>query len=128
MNERRHPTWFRVVSLTLIPLLLGACASWQAQDPPFAPHVEKGPEVVRLTLVDGRVLDLRRPTLSGDSIVGKNLRARSSSAIAAVPIGDVAQMEVSKVTAKKTMLAVGLPIAGLALIAGVGGLIVLATW
>jgi hypothetical protein len=111
MSQFPRKTPWRVVSLALLPLLLGSqgCRSWQVQDPPIAPHVERGPDVVRLTLVDGRRLELLRPSVRNDSIVGTPYGVPRSpggvpaAASPAVALADIVRIEVRKTDRTRTL-------------------------
>lgn len=93
----RHRAMFRIVSLALIALLLGSygCAGYQQpKSPPLAPHMEGGRDRVRLTLVDGRKLELRQALLSNDSIVGLVYSADGPASRGGAPLDEVALLEI----------------------------------
>ncbi len=50
---------------------LAACQKWTTVESPIASTVEKNePNQVRVTTMDGRVLELDSPTVQGDSLTG----------------------------------------------------------
>ena len=83
----------RLPNLLLFALLQIGCVShWQEQDASAAELLAaEQPERIRVTLSDSTRLDLRGPTLSGDSLSG--LHADTSVAL---PGGQVAHVAVRK--------------------------------
>lgn len=67
---RLRPVRARLASL-LLALYLPACGSWQLGAPTPAEFIEKErPSEVRVTRVDGSVIDLENPSIRGDSLLG----------------------------------------------------------
>jgi len=67
---RLRPVRSGLASL-LLALYLPACGSWQIGTPTPAEFIEKErPSQVRVTRVDGSVIDLENPSISGDSLLG----------------------------------------------------------
>jgi len=108
MRELRRRLTTRILCAALIPGLLATpgCASWQAQDPPLAPHVERGPYKVRLTLADRRTVELHRPAVRNDSIVGMFVEGASPGVERGAPIDGIATLELPETHALKTTLGV----------------------
>ena len=122
MRELRRRLTTRVLCAALIPGLLAApgCASWQAQDPPLAPHVERGPYKVRLTLADRRTVELHRPAVRNDSIVGLFVEGASPGVETGAPIDGIAMLELPETDVLRTTLAlVGGFVLALAAITGI---------
>jgi hypothetical protein len=106
----------RISSLLLVTYL-NACTSWQVQgvppervlqDPQYA---QKG---VRITTVDNRRLEILRPLLKGDTLVGQ-----ATDTVVAVPLLEIRDLAVRRPDTGRTFLLV----LGLAAAAGAGLLI-----
>jgi len=105
----------------VIPLMLvcfmSACHKWSVQ--PAHPTLHEAPERARITLDDGRVVELRSLEIRGDSVVGFAKTDASRFREAAVwgdtlqtyPLADVTRFEVRKTDTGKTVLAVALSVA-----------------
>ncbi len=106
MREPRRRLTTRVLSAALIPGLLASpgCASWQAQDPPLAPHVERGPYKARLTLPDRGRIELHQPTVRNDSIVGLFIEGGSPAVETGAPIDAIGLLEIPETDALRTTL------------------------
>ena len=112
MSNVHHTPLCRIAALALLPLFLGSqgCRSWQVQQPPIAPHIEEGPDIVRLTLVDGRTVELLDPSVRNDSVVGALYGGPRSSegiptgASQGAPLEDIAQIELRKTDGRGVLL------------------------
>ncbi len=63
--------WRRAIALVLIPLVVTACHTWRvAEMEPKALVETKAPAVIRLTTVDNGRVEITKPRVVGDSIVG----------------------------------------------------------
>lgn len=61
----------RCLALLLTLTTLAACQKWTTVESPIASTVEKNePDRVRVTTMDGRVIELDSPSVSGDSLTG----------------------------------------------------------
>ena len=70
MHLSRHPIP-RLITILLV-VLLPACYSWHAVDGGARRYIsEERPGIVRLTLTDGRKIDMVDPEVLGESIVGR---------------------------------------------------------
>jgi hypothetical protein len=107
----RLPSPAQVV--VLVAALLAACSSWRHSPDPLAKTLADRPGEVRVWRTDGTRFTLRRPRLSGDTLIGEGAASRQSTV--AVPLGEIASMEVRRFDGLKT--------AGL--IAGVGATAIL---
>jgi hypothetical protein len=104
----------RLAALVLLTLYLPACSRWMEQSQPVPQVVaEKRPNEVRLYLADGRVVELRRPHVVGDSVVGQERPGRSAAtgdlpyARAAYALEDVQRFEMKEADTGKTWLVAG---------------------
>jgi hypothetical protein len=92
---------------------LAACTSWQVQTAPTSSVLTKyaGKEV-RVTTVGGQRIQIRQPTISSDSVIG---RGRDTTAVA-VPLQEVREVAVKRTNiARTTFLIVGIgSVAGVA--------------
>jgi hypothetical protein len=108
------------ISSLLFVTYLNACTSWQVQGVP-PERVLQDPQYtrkgVRITTVDNRRLEILRPRLKGDTLVGQ---ARDT--VVAVPLMDIRDLAVRRSDGGRTLLLV----LGLAATAGLGFLILLA--
>ena len=112
----------------VIPLMLtcflSACHKWSVQ--PAPPTLHEAPERARITLSDGRVVELRSLEIRGDSVVGFAKAGPSRRAgqpvwgdtLQTYPLADVTKFEVRKSDTGMTVLTVALSVAvGVALVA-----------
>ena len=107
-----------VIPLMLICFLSG-CYKWSAQPGPATSH--EAPERARITLSDGRVVELRSLEIRGDSVVGfakTESRGRTGQPVwgdtlQTYPLADVTEFEVRQIDKGRS----GALIGGLALIA-----------
>jgi hypothetical protein len=101
---RRHWRLRQVIGLTLVVLTPG-CTSWRASDRPVPQCLaEEKPELVRVVFAQTReTLVLRRPSLVTDSLVGVD----SVKKRVAVPLTDIAALELRRTDAGKTVALVG---------------------
>ena len=94
-----------LIGLALISLTFGAgCHSWRRK--PLTSHQQvltKSPDV-RVTLADGRKVELSKTRLSGDSIVGLVQFFNGKMAPAGVPLDQVVRLEVREFSTGKTLL------------------------
>lgn len=59
------------IAALLTLTMLAACQKWTTVESPIASTVEKNePNQVRVTTMDGRVMELDSPTVQGDSLTG----------------------------------------------------------
>jgi hypothetical protein len=114
----------RAVLLTLIGLPAEGCMSWKTQ--PVAPDqvVAQRPDQVRLTVAGGGTVVVVGPTIVGDSLIGAPAGANPKHIAQrlAIPLSDIQSVEVQRLNAGKTALAV----AGVGITAAV--VIAAATW
>jgi len=86
-----------VIPLMLVCFLAG-CSSWRVQPAPATSH--EAPERARITLSDGRVVELRSLEVRGDSVVGVAKTGSNAYAVhyalQAYPLADVTKFEVPK--------------------------------
>jgi hypothetical protein len=105
---------FHSLSLLVASSLLAGCQSWRNSSHPLPQVLADQPSQVRVTRNDGGRFTLRRPRLSGDTLVG-DLTSSAASGTIAVPLSEVRSLEVRRFNGLKT--------AGL--IAGVGATAIL---
>ena len=99
----------RRITVLLTLTTLAACQKWTTVESPIASTVEKNePNQVRVTTMDGRVIELDSPTVQGDSLTG-------SIAGEQQPIVAIAEIEKLEVRVSNVGLTV-LSIAGAAAI------------
>jgi len=61
----------KCIAVLLTLSTLAACQKWTTVESPIASTVEKNdPGRVRVTTMDGRVMELDSPTVQGDSLIG----------------------------------------------------------
>ncbi len=109
----------------VIPLMLtcflSGCYKWSAQTTRAA--VARPPERARITLDDGRVVELRSLEMRGDSVAGfaKTDIYNWGDTLQTYPLADVTKFEVRKTDTGKTVLVVALTVAlAVAFIVAVG--------
>jgi hypothetical protein len=105
---------FHSLSFLVASSLLMACQSWRNSSHQLPQVLADQPSQVRVTRNDGGRFTLRRPRLSGDTLVGEVASSAASGTIA-VPLREVRSLEVRRFNGLKT--------AGL--IAGVGATAIL---
>ena len=106
----------------VIPLLLtcflSGCYKWSVQ--PTSAISDEAPERARITLSDGRVVELRSLEIRGDSLVGfaktgESMRRAGQpvwgDTLQTYPLADVTRFEVRKTDTGMTVLAVALSVA-----------------
>jgi hypothetical protein len=107
----------RISSLLLVTYL-NACTSWQVQGVP-PERVLQDPQYaqngVRITTVDNHRLEILRPLLKGDTLVGQ-----AKDTVVAVPLLEIQDLAVRRPDTGRTFLL----ILGLAAAAGAGLLII----
>lgn len=87
--------------LTLV-LVAHGCMTWKQGSGGSRETLAENPKKVRITLSDGRRVELNSPVLQGDSLVGSRSRVR-----VAVPLDDVRSVEVRRVSVARTVLLTG---------------------
>ena len=100
----RHPQ--RLRGPIMMATCLAACTTWQVQPAPTSSVLTKyaGKEV-RVTTVGGQRIQIRQPTISSDSIIG---RGRDTTAVA-IPLQEVREVAVKRTNiARTTFLIVGM--------------------
>ena len=121
-------TRYRSVLLLFLVLNLTACTSWHSVAIPSpAEFIEaEQPDRVRVTMQDGSQLDIEKPFVSGDQLLGKDWRTWEVNRLlgnaddVSVPLADILQLEVRRPDlARSAGFSVGLSVLMLgALIAG----------
>jgi hypothetical protein len=107
----------KTIAVLLALTTLAACQKWTTVESPIASTVEKNePGRVRVTTMDGRVMELDSPTVQGDSLTGS---------IAGEPKPMVAIAEIEKLEFRGSN--VGLTVLSIAGAAAIVVAIVLAT-
>jgi hypothetical protein len=107
----------KTIAVLLALTTLAACQKWTTVESPIASTVEKNePGRVRVTTMDGRVMELDSPTVQGDSLTGP---------IAGEPKPMVAIAEIEKLEFRGSN--VGLTVLSIAGAAAIVVAIVLAT-
>ncbi len=109
----------RPLALVMLICFLSGCYKWSVQPAP-----ESTPERARITLSDGRVVELRSLEIRGDSVVGfakTESRERTGQPVwgdtlQTYPLADVTEFEVRKTDRRKTIALVG-GLAGIAFLA-----------
>jgi hypothetical protein len=121
MCEHRRRLTTRIPSAPLLLALLAShgCASWTAQNPPLAPHVERGPHKARLTLPDRGRIELHQPTVRNDSIVGLIVESGAVQTETGAPIDGIAMLELPETDFLRTTLVVGGLVLALVAIGGI---------
>ena len=122
----------RLAGALLMSTQVLACTRWHTEKVAPAPFIaEKHPARVRLLLSDGTNPELTRPAIIGDSVVGtyqrfakpappgaspyaSGARSASHSARRAFALTDIQQVAVRKTSADRTVLLVGVLLAGVA--------------
>jgi hypothetical protein len=96
----------RLTALAMTALLLGGCSTWrmQGQAPATVVSSSKKPPDVRVTLQDGRKVEIYRAVVQGDSLVG--VGPDSPSPRIAVALSDIHTLEVRTHEGGKTALLV----------------------
>lgn len=112
----------RPAACLLLLLSLPACMQWVArEDPVPVLSAEKRPERVRLTLGDGRRIELQNPSVTGDSVRGVNPAgdtANPTTRWVALPLADVRRLEVRQANTTGTMLLMAPVIVGVTYLVG----------
>ncbi len=108
----------RLLVLVTLVCFMAACHKWSVQ--PAPPTLHEAPERARITLSDGRVVELRSLEIRGDSVVGFAKIASSmrrpgqrvwGDTLQTYPLADVTKFEVRKSDTGMTVLAVALGVA-----------------
>jgi len=105
-------TYRSAIACCLLLAYLPACTSWHIGTPTPADFVQREqPKRVRVTRVDGSQIMLIRPSVQGDSLLGKRETLTPRSEVTtepfAVPLVDVESVASRKFSAGKTLLLVG---------------------
>lgn len=100
---KRLPSVVRTgVAATLLAAQLIACTSWHVVDPSPAAFTGQGPQRARVTLADSSRVTWNS-TVMVDSRIGP-----APNAAPGVPLSDVRQVEVRRISPVKTTLLIGL--------------------
>ncbi len=95
---RRSKLQRHLVIPLMLTCFLSGCYKWSAQTTPAA--VAEPPDRARITLDDGRVVELRSLEVRGDSVVGVAKTGSNAYAVhyalQAYPLADVTKFEVPK--------------------------------
>ncbi len=109
-----YPVRFHALTALAVSLPLVACRSWRSPSLPLPEVVADQPSQVRVIRNDGGRFTLRRPRLSGDTLIGE-LASSSDKGTIAIPRSDIRSIELRRFDGLKTV----------GLIAGVGATAVL---
>ena len=117
---QRYFTLRRLTICLLFPAYLAACSSWHVQEvSPQELVTEEQPKKIRVTLIDGSQMEIEHPRVSGNTLIGCEVRDRrycpsdpgallESGRQVSIPLSDVRDVAISKTDAGKiTMLIVG---------------------
>jgi hypothetical protein len=114
----RSPTHALAAFLTVA---LVCCSSWGTPVPGNRALLDTRPHLVRLTLADGRQLEVVDPRARGDTLVGDTVvflsRTRSSSYPVAIPFTEVRSMSAREFSLGRTIALAGGISVGMAIIA-----------
>jgi hypothetical protein len=110
----QHAGLRRSIALLLVATVTSACATWQRVPGPGSLNVEQ-PHEVRVSLLHGGQLVIYSPTVSGNELVGLRHDGDEASRLA-IPLADVRFVEVQKVDARRTGVAVGSVVVTLAIL------------
>jgi len=94
---RRH-----LVIPLLLTCFLSGCSSWRVQPAPATSH--GAPERARITLSDGRVVELRSLEIRGDSVAGFAKAGSRGDTLQTYALADVTEFEVRESETGKTIL------------------------
>lgn len=67
--SRRQTVW-RMVAACLLPAYLLSCTGWQRVQTPASETIASHPKGVRITVAGGRRIEVERPQILGDSLIG----------------------------------------------------------
>lgn len=125
----RPPGRRRAIALILLVTHLAGCTQWAPVTQPLPETIEKNPKAdVRITLQDGKRLELSHVRLVPDSIIGLNLVGSSESGVpepwdepdtVAVALADISRMEIEKGAGSAPAI-----IAGVVLLVVIGAVVV----
>jgi hypothetical protein len=108
--RRFRPLRSGIASL-LLTLYLPACGSWHVGTPTPAAFIEKEqPPQVRVTRVDGSTIDLDKPSIRGDSLLGTPVSEAAlyvSGQEVAIALSDIRTVAVRKTSMLMTGLVAG---------------------
>lgn len=92
-----RPPLLRSVAAVLIATLLTGCMIWEPA--PLAPQViaDSTPSVVRVTLLDGDRVEVRKPYIVGDSLIGGRYRYAKGLGRVAFPLNEIAVIETPEI-------------------------------
>ncbi len=112
----------RLTCCLLLPAFLAGCSSWYVQEvSPQQLVTEEQPEKIRVTLADGSQLELQLPRVSGDTLMGYEVRGRRYSGQQVnIPLSDVTDVAIQRTDAGKTTAL----IFGMVLVVGAAVLVV----
>ena len=124
-QTRKH----RLAAFLLLSIHLSGCTQWAPVTQPIPEAVEKHPKAdIRITLQDGKQIELGHVRLVPDSLIGLNLVGSSESGVpepwdkpdtVAVALADISRMELQKGSGAATGI-----IAGVVLLAVIVGVVV----
>ena len=104
MNARR------LIACILLPSYLVACTTWKTQEAsPQQVLAEEQPDKVQVTLTDGSQVEVFRPVVSGDTLIGLQDWKSSGDSLrteVSIPLTDVSAIEVRETDTAWTILAV----------------------
>jgi len=111
----------RAVLLLFLVLHLTACYTWQgvATTSPAGVIEATQPDRVRVTMQDGSQLDIEKPFVSGDQLLGKDWRTWEVNRLlgnaddVSVPLVDILQLEVRRYDLARSAGVSGLVVVGL---------------
>lgn len=90
----------RLIAVVTASTVLAACMTWQTQSlEPERFQSADSTQAVRLTLTSGDTLIVQGPVVTGDSLVGKQMRPGSPDSLydrVSVPLAAISQAEVRK--------------------------------
>ena len=114
-------TRYRSVLLLFLVLNLTACTSWHSVAIPSPTEFIEAeqPDRVRVTMQDGSQLDIEKPFVSGDQLLGKDWRTWEVNRLlgnaddVSVPLVDILQLEVRRYDLARSAGVSGLVVLGL---------------
>ena len=108
-----RPTILRGLSALLRPCYCATCTSWHPSDEPLPETLAAKPNTLRLTLATGQRIELERPRLVGDSVIGVEtltaMQLRDPKVVdkkprAAVALADIKAVEQAEFSVGKTLV------------------------
>ncbi len=114
---RRSKFQRHIVIPLMLTCFLSGCYKWSVQ--PGPPTLHEAPERGRITLSDGRVVELRSLEIRGDNVVGFAKSGSRVDTLQTYPLADVTMFEVPKTGTAQTVLFSVAAAAALVLLIGV---------